>query len=123
MIYTFLISIVFIAEIIIAVSLIKSLINIDKIIIEKNELIRELKPSIIDIVDLMTKVTAQCKILTKDYVEKIKKNGEDLAFKHLAKILLGILAIGLNIKIVNKIRKSKVTKLVMKGFSFLENMV
>ena len=61
MIFTILISIVFIAEIIITIALVKSLKNFDKKVCELNNTIILLKPQIKDISELSRKISEQLK--------------------------------------------------------------
>jgi len=123
MVYTILISIVFIAELIITITIIQNLLRLDKAILEFNNTITEIQPGIKDVSELARKISEQWQILAGDFVEKTKRNSEDIMLKHLSKILMSILILNLNFKIVKKIRKSKVTKMFVKGWSFLENMV
>ena len=123
MVYTILISIVFIAELIITITIIQNLLRLDKAILEFNNTITEIQPGIKDVSELARKISEQWQILAEDFVEKTKRNSEDIMLKHLSKILMSILILNLNFKIVKKIRKSKVTKMFVKGWSFLENMV
>ena len=123
MIYTFLISIVFIAEIVIAIAVINFLIRIDKKIIAIDNNLLEMRPKISDISELTRKISEQIQILAKDYVEKIKEDSEELLLRRLSKILMGLLVLNLNFKIVKQIRKSKITKTLVRGFNLLENMV
>ena len=123
MVYTILISIVFIAEIIIAVTILQTLRKLDKKILELNKTIIESHSSIKEISILARKISEQWQILTTDFVEKIKANGESIFFKNLSKLLISALALKLNFKIINKIRKSKITKTIAKGWSIIESMV
>ena len=123
MVYTILISIVFIAELIITITIIQNLLRLDKAVLEFNNTITEIQPGIKDVSELARKISEQWQILAEDFVEKTKRNSEDIMLKHLSKILMSILILNLNFKIVKKIRKSKVTKMFVKGWSFLENMV
>ena len=123
MIYTFLISIVFIAEIIIAVAIINFLVRVDKKILAMDNNLLEMRPKISDISELARKISEQIQILAKDYVEKIKEDSEELLLRRLSKILMGLLVLNLNFKIVKQVRKSKITKTLVRGFNLLENMV
>ena len=123
MVYTILISIVFIAELIITITIIQNLLRLDKAILEFNNTITEIQPGIKDVSELARKISEQWQILAEDFVEKTKRNSEDIMLKYLSKIFMSILIVNLNFKIVKKIRKSKVTKILARGWSFLENMV
>jgi len=123
MVYTILISIVFIAEIIIAVTIVQNLLRLDKIVLEFDGIITGSKTSIKDVSELSRKISEQWRILAKDFVDKTKRDGEDVLLRQLSKMLLGVLLVKLNINVLNKIRKSKITKMLAKGLSLLENMV
>ncbi len=123
MVYTILISIVFIAELIIAITIIQNLLRLDKIVIELDEKLVASKSGIKDISELARKISEQWQIIAQDFVNRTKKETEDLFLKKLSKLLIGLLVLNLNFKFVNKIRKSKITKTLAKGLSFLENMV
>ena len=56
MVYTILISIVFIAEVIITATIIQNLIKLDRTVIEANSTITEIKPTIKDICALARKI-------------------------------------------------------------------
>ena len=123
MVYTFLISIVFIAEIIIAVTIIKGLLHLDKLVLEWNSTVIETQSGIKDIAILAKKISEQYRILATDFVEKTKKKSEDMILKQISKILISVVAIKLNFKFIKKIRKSKFIKILAKGWSLVENMV
>ena len=123
MVYTILISVVFIAELIIAIAVIQNLIKLDKILLEFDGTISETKSGITDIVELIHKISEQWVILAQDFVEKTKRNSEDLLLKRLSKLMMSILVFNLNFKLVKKLRKSRLMKTLSKGWSFLESMV
>ena len=123
MVYTILISIVFIAELIITITIIQNLLRLDKVIIELCETLAETRSGINDVSKLIRKISEQWKILVQDFIGKAKQNSEEIALKQLSKILLSLLIVNLNFKLIKKIRKSKITKIFMKGWSFIENMV
>ena len=123
MIYTILISIVFVAELIITITIIQNLLRLDKMVIETNDTITQSKNSIKDICKLSCKISEQWVILSGQWVEEIKQNGENILLKNLSKILLSFLLLKLNFKFINKIRKAKITKFLVKGYSFIENML
>ena len=123
MVYTILISIVFIAEIIITITIIQNLLRLDKFILEMDETITLAKPGIIDITNLGKNISEQIFELTKDYIEKFKRKNEDKIYRQLSKILLAIILVKINSKTIKKIQRSKITRTIAKGLSFLENMV
>ena len=67
MVYTILISIVFIAELIIAITILQNLIKLDKCIIQLDETISEAKPSIKDISSLLRKISKQWVIISQEF--------------------------------------------------------
>ena len=81
MIYTFLISIVFIAELIIAITLIRYLLRLDKIIILFNEKNGDLTPKIGEIANLIKKISEQWVILSEEFVKNTKRESEDFLIK------------------------------------------
>lgn len=123
MIFTFLISIVFIAELIIAIALLKILFNLDKKVLEINLKLVNSKDSINEICVLAKKISVQLKILSQDFVDKVKNKSENILLKEFSKILISITLLNLNFKIVKKMKKSKLVKTLVKGFNLIENMV
>lgn len=123
MVYTILISIVFIAELIIAITVIQNILKLDKAVIILNERITALKPSILDISMLTRKISEQLEIISQDIFDKAKENAENIFLKQFSKALLGMLVVRFNFKLVKNIRKSKIAKIVTKSLSILENMV
>ena len=123
MVYTILISIVFIAEIIITISVIQCLLKFDKLILELDANIDKNKTSIKDISILLKKMSTQWIILADDFVTRTKEKTEDMLLRQLSKFLVALLVLSLNFKTIKRIRKSKITKTLVKGFSFLESMV
>lgn len=123
MIFTFLISIVFIAELIIAIALLKILFNLDKKVLEINLKLVNSKDSINEVCILARKISVQLKILSQDFVDKIKDKSENILLKNLSKILISVVLLNLNFKVVKKMRKSKLVKTLAKGFNLIENMV
>lgn len=123
MIFTFLISIVFIAEIIITVALIKALLNFDKKICELNDTVVLIKPQIAEVAELAKLISEQVKELSQKFVDDFRRNNEIFALKNLSKMMLGLFLIKTNIKFLQKMRKSKLVKTIAKGLSMLEIMV
>ena len=123
MVYTILISIVFIAELIIAATLIQYLLKFDRLIIDANTQVSKFNPQIKEVGVLVKKISNQVVILTQDFVDDYRRNAEEVAIKQGIKMLLGILLMKINIRFINRIRKSKVTKTIVKGLTFIGNMV
>ncbi len=123
MVYTILISIVFIAELIILTAAITSLLRVDKIIISLNETVDEAKPKIKDVSELTRKISEQIVELSEDFVGQIKAKQEDTLIKHLNKILIAVLLWKLNSKTIKRIRRSKFAKNTLRAFALLQSMV
>ena len=123
MIYTILISVVFVAELIIAITIIQNLIRLDKVIINLNDTFIETKGSIKDVCVLARKISEQWQILAQGFVDRTKEESEEFLYKKLSKVLVSLLVLSLNFKFVNKIRKSRITRTFAKGWSILENMI
>ena len=123
MVFTFLTSIVFVAELIIAFTIFKYLINLDKNIIKSEETLELAKPKLEAITELITKISKQFLELSEDFVNRFKKSQEDLYIAYLSKFLLSLLLLKINSKAINNFRRSKTTKFLSKGLSMLENMV
>ena len=123
MVYTILISIVFIAEIIITITVLQNLMNLDKKILEYNELILSTKNGIKDISVLIRKISNQIKDLIKEKISEFRLAQEEALVKQISKLLLGVLVLKLNIKFINNFRKTRLSKVLAKGLSLLEIMV
>ncbi|MBE7702652.1 MAG: hypothetical protein E7Z89_01245 [Cyanobacteria bacterium SIG28] len=123
MLYTFLISVVFIAEIIIVITMFQCLLKLDKKIISLDELLNLVKPKIKDISVLIKNISEQSVELTNQNIEQFKNNQEVAFSKLVLKVLISLLLCKLNINVINKIRKSKLLKKIGKGLSLLEIMV
>ena len=123
MVYTILISIVFIAELIIAITIIQNILRLDKIVLKLDEQLLDSRTGIKDISELTRKISEQWKILAQDFVDNTRRDSEEILLKQFSKMLIGLLVINLNFKFINKIKKSRITKTLAKGLSFLENMV
>ena len=123
MVYTILITVVFIAEIIIAVTIFQNLIKLDKTLLEWNETLIKAKGSITDIAVLGKNISEQFVEFAENFVEKVKEKNEDILLRQLSKILIGILLIKINSKAINKFRKTGIAKALNRGLSLLETMV
>ena len=123
MIFTFLITIVFIAEIIIGVTIILNLVKLDKAILALNETVTELKPGIKDVCSLVKAISVQIKELILNYKERLIKKREDVAIRLMVKVFASVVLWKANLKIIKKIRKSKAIKAISKGLTLLEIVV
>ena len=123
MLYTFLISIAFIGELILLFTAVRGLLKLDKMILKLNETITESKPEIKDISTLAKKISGQWVVLADDWADDIHKKSEDTVINNLNKILLAVLLWKINSKRIKKFRRSKLGKAIKRGFAFVQNMV
>lgn len=123
MLYTFLITIVFIAELIITAALIIWFVLFDKELLRLDKYITKVKPDIRDIGELGRKISEQWVELSEDFVEKIKTKEEDIMAGQLVKILIGILLWKINSKAIRRFRSSKLCKTLKRGFVLVQSMV
>lgn len=123
MIFTFLMSIVFIAEIIIAFTIIFNLIKFDKFLTDTNILLEKAKPEIRSICELYTGISAQIVEFSQIGVDKFKAAKERFILKQLESLMSAILFWSINIKILKKFRKNKIIKTALKGLTLLQSVV
>lgn len=116
MVFIILISIVFIAELIITFTVILNLIRLDKGINALNETITITKPGLREICILVKKISCQLKELSARFVQKLEANRDEIILGRIARIILGAL-------LFKKLRKSKFTKILAKGLSLLQIVV
>ena len=123
MIFTFLMSIVFIAEIIIAFTIIFNLIKFDKFLTDTNILLEKAKPEIRSICELCTGISVQIVEFSQIGVDKFKAAKERFILKQLESLMSAILFWSINIKILKKFRKNKIIKTALKGLTLLQSVV
>lgn len=123
MIYTILISVVFIAELIITITILQNLIKLDKAILNLDSSIEVTKSGVKDICVLFRKISEQWVILAQNFVDKTKRDAEDAMLKQVSKALVSLLVVSLNFKFIRKVRNFRITKTLAKGWSIVENMV
>ncbi len=116
MIFTILISIVFIAELIIAVTILLALKRWSKRLRNLNLTLYYIKPSIREICELSRKISAQLVEFSEDFVDKIKRTQEEILLRQISRIILGAF-------LFRRLKKSKALKLIGKGLSLLEIVV
>ena len=90
MVFYILISIVFIAELIIASAILIYLFKMSKLFREYNSLLEELKPKIADLLKIGTKISEQLVELAPIFVEKIKSIFNNLVIGQLKNLLAGV---------------------------------
>ena len=123
MIFTILIIIVFIAELIIGFALIMNLIKFDCRINKLNQDLLLIQPSLEEVCELVKAISFQIKEMAAEYRDEVLKRREEMSVRLISKLLAGILLWKINLKLIRKIRKSKITKTLAKGLTLLQIMV
>lgn len=123
MVFTILITIVFIAELIIAFSILSWLIKLDKRVLDINLEFKEIKSKIIDIMQLCKAISEQIVELTPIWVDNFKERLKELALKQTESLMSGLLFWCINIRVIKKLRQNKVTKFISKGLSLIQNVI
>ena len=123
MIFTNFTAVVFVAEIIITVSILSKLIQLDKWILSTNDLITEANPKIKDVCELCHGISSQIAELAPVFVENLKELRNKIVLTKIKGLIALILFWSINIRVIKKFRKSKIIKAAIKGLSLLENMV
>ena len=115
--------IVFISELIIGYTIISNLIKLDLRILAVNEFWTEANPKIKEISRLTRKISEQIAELVPVYVEKFRELRNKIMLAKLESLIALILFWSINIKVIKKIRKTKVFKLAARGLSLLSSVV
>ncbi len=123
MVFTILISIVFIAELIIACAIILNLLKLDRFFLESSAFLDEAKPKIKEISVLSREVSAQIAELTPIWVGNVKRAGNKLVQNQLESLMSGILLWSINIRVIRKLRRNKFLQSVWKGLSLLQSVI
>lgn len=123
MLFTILITVVFIAELIIVATLGINLIKLDNNLIAANNRLLEIRPQLKNIAQITKEISKQLVELAQISVDNFKQSKDRFLLTQLKSIVVGILFTSLNIKFLKRIRKNKIVKTVWKGFNILENMV
>ena len=123
MIFTILITIVFIAELIIGFALIMNLIKFDCRINKLNQDLLLIQPSLEEVCGLVKAISFQIKEMAAEYRDEVLKRREEMSVRLISKLLAGILLWKINLKLIRIIRKSKITKTLAKGLTLLQIMV
>lgn len=123
MIFTLFTAIVFIAEVIIAFTIIFHLIKLDKFFIEASEFISEAKPKIKDISGLARGIAEQMAELAPMWIESLRRLRNKIVLAKLESLIAAFLFWSINIKVMKKFRKSKFLKAAFKGLSLLQNVI
>ena len=123
MVFVILISIVFIAELIIAFSIIINLVKLDKNINEATVFIDDFNPKLKEVLELMSKISAQVAELVPIWVENLKKERDKIILNQTKSLISGILFWSINIKVINRLRKTKIIKALWKGLTLVQNVL
>ena len=123
MVFVILISIVFIAELIIAFSIIINLVKLDKNINEAAVFIDDFNPRLKEVLELMSKISDQVAELVPIWVENLKKERDKIILNQTKSLISGILFWGINIKVINRLRKTKIIKALWKGLTLVQNVL
>ena len=123
MLFIFLITIVFIAELIITVAVITTLIKLDKKLKRADTFLEKAAPNIKAVCELIRGISEQIAELTPEWVEKFRETRDKIILKQLESLMAGILFWSINIKVIKRIRKSKFIKTAWKGLSLLQNVI
>ena len=123
MVFVILISIVFIAELIIAFSIIINLVKLDKNINEATVFIDNFNPKLKEVLELMSKISAQVAELVPIWVDNLKKERDKIILNQTKSLISGILFWSINIKVINRLRKTKIIKALWKGLTLVQNVL
>ena len=123
MIFIFFTAIDFVAELKIVFAILFNLIKFDIYINETNELLVEAKPKIQEIMELVHGISEQVRELTPIWVEKFREVRNMFVRKQLESLMSSVLFWVINIKVIKRVRKTKVAKFVWKGLTLLQNML
>ena len=123
MIFLFFISIVFIAELIIAFTVFNSLFKLDIKINKLSEALINKRADIKDITALAKAISEQLKELSEEFVDNFNEKKEEIILSLVKSLMSTILFWSINIKVVKRLRKSKVLNVAWKGLSLLENVI
>ena len=123
MIFIFFTAIVFVAEIIIVFAILFNLIKFDIYINKTNEFLIEAKPKIQEITELVHGISEQVRELTPIWVEKFREVRNMFVRKQLESLMSSVLFWVINIKVIKRVRKTKVAKFAWKGLTLLQNML
>ena len=123
MIFLFFISIVFIAELIIAFTVFNSLFKLDIKINKLSEALINKRADIKDITVLAKAISEQLKELSEEFVDNFNEKKEEIILSLAKSLMSAILFWSINIKVVKRLRKSKVLNVAWKGLSLLENVI
>ena len=123
MVFVILISIVFIAELIIAFTVVSNLVKLDKRINESVLFLEEAKPKLKELLEIVKKISEQLLELIPVWVENLKKERDKIILEQTRSLISTILFWSINIKVINRLRKSKFAKAVWKGLTLVQSVI
>ena len=123
MVFVILISIVFIAELIIAFTVVSNLVKLDKCINESILFLEEAKPKLKELLEIVKKISEQLLELIPVWVENLKKERDKIILEQTRSLISTILFWSINIKVINRLRKTKLAKVAWKGLTLLQNVI
>lgn len=115
--------ITFIAELIITIAVIKKLTEIDRQILNTSAFVSEIKPKLKELVSLVKKTSALILAVCDDFVHGMKKRRDEVILEELTKMLFTIWIWKANLKIIKKLKKSRLVKSLKRAFSMLQFVV
>ena len=102
--------------------------EVKKIIVEydenkTNEFLIEAKPKIQEITELVHGISEQVRELTPIWVEKFREVRNMFVRKQLESLISSVLFWVINIKVIKRVRKTKVAQFAWKGLTLLQNIL
>ncbi len=123
MVFVILISIVFVAELIIAFSVITNLIKFDKRIKRAAQFLEEAEPRLKELLVVVQKISAQILELIPVWLATLRQERDKIILNQAKSLISTILFWSINIKVINRIRKSKLAKAVWQGLTLVQNVI
>ena len=123
MVLTIFTIIVFISQLIILCAIITQLLKLDKSINKANLFLQEAKPKIEAITKLVRRISEQMIELAEIFTDNLRKTWDKVIVAKIESLIIILLFWKINTKFVQKIKKSKLLKIVFKGLSMFQYMV
>lgn len=123
MVFVILISIVFVAELIIAFSVITNLIKFDKRIKRAAQFLEEAEPRLKELLVVVQKISAQILELIPVWLATLRQERDKIILNQAKSLISTILFWSINIKIIKRLRKTKIVKAVWKGLTLVQNVI
>ena len=123
MVFKILISIVFIAELIIAFSIIFQLVKFDRAINKTIIYLEKTNPKINELLDLFHKISGQILELIPIWLENIKEKRDEIILMQAKSLMSTILFWCINIKVIKRIAKTRFAKAAWKGLTLIRNVI